>query len=115
MWSLLVTFFIDSEVYLIVFSFMAIKGSSSPPSRVILTPNEYKEYIQRTQATKFVSIWFVVQTGNAFTCFSRSSGPCILDFGASNHIYGNKDLFSSLTIISPLPMITLANGSQTMA
>ena len=27
----------------------------------------------------------------------------------------NKDLFSSLTIKSPLPMITLANGTQTMA
>ena len=36
-------------------------------------------------------------------------------FGASNHISGNKDLFSSLTVTSPLPMITLANGSQTMA
>ena len=28
---------------------------------------------------------------------------------------GNKDLFSSLTITSPLPTITLANGTQTMA
>ena len=28
---------------------------------------------------------------------------------------GDNDLFSSLTITSPLPMITLANGSQTMA
>ena len=35
--------------------------------------------------------------------------------GASNHLSGNKDLFSSLTITSPLPMITLANGSQTLA
>ena len=31
------------------------------------------------------------------------------------HLSGNKDLFSSLTITSPLPMITLPNGSQTMA
>ena len=48
-------------------------------------------------------------------CLSHSSGPWILDFGASDHLYGNKDLFSSLTITSPLPIITLANGSQTMA
>ena len=39
----------------------------------------------------------------------------ILDYGASNNLSGNKDLFSSLTITSPLPMITLVNGSQTMA
>ena len=42
-------------------------------------------------------------------------GPWILDSGASDHLSGNKDLFSSLTITSPLPMITLANGSQRMA
>ena len=46
---------------------------------------------------------------------SHLSEPWILDYGASDHIFGNKDLFSSLTITSPLPMITLANGSQTMA
>ena len=34
---------------------------------------------------------------------------------SSDHISGNKDLFSSLTFPSPLPTITLANGSQTIA
>ena len=91
---------------------MAVKGSSSPPSRVILMPNEYKEYIYRTQATKSASISSVVETG---TCLSHSYGPWILDSGASDHISSNKDFFSFLTITSPLPMITLANGSQTMA
>ena len=45
----------------------------------------------------------------------HSLGPWILDFGASNHLSSNKDLFSSLNITSPLPTITLANGTQTMA
>ena len=94
---------------------MVVKGSSSPSSRVILMPNEYKEYIYCTQATKVASISFVVQTGNASACLSHSSRPWILDSGPSNHIFGNEDHFSSLTITSPLPMITLANGSQTMA
>ena len=39
-------------------------------------------------------------------------GSLILE---SDHISGNKDLFSSLTFPSPLPTITLANGSQTIA
>ena len=95
---------------MIVFSSMAVKGSSNPPSRVILTPNEYKEYIHHTQATKSAPIWSVVQTDNVSASLSHSSGPWILDYGATN-----KDLFSSLNITSPLPMITLANGSQTMA
>ena len=102
-----------SEVYLIVFSSIAVKGSSSLPSRVIIMPNEYKEYIHRTQPTKSAFNSSVVQTGNASACLSHSSGPWILYFGAFDHIYGNKDFFSSLTITSPLPMITLANGSQT--
>ena len=45
----------------------------------------------------------------------HSSTPWILDFGASDHISSNKDLFSSLAFLSPLPTITLANGSQTIA
>ena len=94
---------------------MAAKGSSSTPMRVILMPNEYKEYIHHTQVAKSASILFVAQTGNASACLSHSSGPWILDSGASDNFFGNEDLFSSLTITSPLPMITLANGSQTMA
>ena len=87
---------------------MAAKGSSSTPLRVILTPNEYKEYLHLIQAAKSASILSVVQTDNASACLSHSSGPWILDSEASDHLSGNKDLFSSLTIISLLPMITLA-------
>ncbi|RVX19459.1 hypothetical protein CK203_008629 [Vitis vinifera] len=39
----------------------------------------------------------------------------ILDSGASDHLSGNKDLFSSITTTSDLPTVTLANGSQTVA
>ena len=83
--------------------------------RVILTPNEYKKYLHLTKTAKAASIFSIAQTGNAFACLSYSSGPWILDSRASNHISGNKDIFSSLTITSPLSIITLANGSQTMA
>ncbi|RVW85983.1 Retrovirus-related Pol polyprotein from transposon RE1 [Vitis vinifera] len=41
--------------------------------------------------------------------------PPHLRFCASDHISGNKDLFSSITTTSTLPTVTLANGSQTMA
>ncbi|RVW16747.1 Retrovirus-related Pol polyprotein from transposon RE2 [Vitis vinifera] len=37
------------------------------------------------------------------------------DSGASDHLSGNKDLFSSITTTSTLPTVTLANGSQTVA
>ena len=93
---------------------MAVEGSSSTPTRVILMPNEYKEYIHLTQEAKPASISSITQTSNASVCLSHSSELWILDFGTSYHISSNKHLFSSLTIISPLPMITLANKSQTM-
>ena len=94
---------------------MVAKGSSSTPPGVILPPNKSTKYIHLTQATKSASILSIVQIGNASACLSHTSGSWILDYGAFDHLSGNKDLFSSLTITSPLSMITLANGSQTMA
>ena len=78
-------------------------------------PGEYEEYLRLNQAAKSSSIASVAQTGNVTACLTHSSAPWILDTGASDYIYGNKDLFSSLTFPSPLPTITLANGSQTIA
>ena len=78
-------------------------------------PNEYKEYLHLTQVAKSTSISFVAWTNNASACLSHSCGPWILDSGASDSLSGNKDIFSFLTIISPLPVITLANGSQIIA
>ena len=94
---------------------MAAKGSSSTHPEVILMPNEYKEYLHLTQAAKSATISSIARTGNASACLSHSSGPWILDSEASDHLSSNKDLFPSLTITSLLPIITLVNGSQTMA
>ena len=91
-----------------------VSGSSSTPQGVILTPNEYEEYLRFTQAAKSSSIASVAQT-NVSTCLIHSSAPWILDTGSSDHISGNKDFFSSLTFPSPSPTITLTNGSQTIA
>ena len=94
---------------------MADKGSLSTPMGVVLTPNEHKKYLLITQAAKSESISSIAQTDNASTCLSYSSGPWNLDSEASDHLSGNKDIFSFLTLTSPLPTVTLANGSQTIA
>ena len=92
-----------------------VSRSSPTPQGVILTPDEYEVYLCLTQAAKTSFIASVAQTGNVSTCLTHSSTPWILDTEASDHISGNKDIFSSLTFPSPLPTITLANGSQTIA
>ncbi|RVX17826.1 hypothetical protein CK203_004212 [Vitis vinifera] len=58
-----------------------------------------------------------LRISNASTCLTHTSslGPWILDSGTYDHMSGNKDLFSSITTTSTLPIVTLANGSQTMA
>ena len=75
----------------------SVSRSSSTSQGVILTPDEYEEYLRLTQATKSFAIAYVAQTGNVCTCLTHSSAPWILDTGASNHISGDKDIFSSLT------------------
>ena len=82
---------------------------------VVFTLEKLVAYPHCTQASKAAPTTFVAQTGNASVCLSHSSGPWILDSGASDHLSCNKNIFSSLTFTSPLPMVTLANGSQTIA
>ena len=92
------------------------KDQPPPPSQgVTLTPGESEEFLRLTHAAKSTSIASVAQTGNVSAYLAHSLGPWILDSGASDHLSDNKDIFSSLTITSPLPTITLANGTQTMA
>ena len=96
---------------------MATKGSifsSILAASVVITSEKLAACPFCTQASKSPSIAFVAQTGNASACLSHSSGPWILDSRASNHLSGHKDHFSSLTFTSPLPMVTLANRSQTI-
>nr|CAN69691.1 hypothetical protein VITISV_026777 [Vitis vinifera] len=63
------------------------------------------------------SVASIAQPGNASACLTHTSSlrPWVLEFGASDHLSGNKDLFSSITTTSVLPTVTLANGSQTVA
>ena len=97
---------------------LATKGSIFSHILVVsavITLGKLATYPCCTQASKSTTIAFVAQTGNASTCLLHSSRPWILDSGASDHLYGNNDIFSPFTFTSPLPMVTLANGSQTIA
>ena len=78
--------------------------------------SEYDAFL-RYQAAKSASVASVAQTGNVSSCLTHTSslGPWILDSGASDHVSGNKDIFSFLTTTPTLPTVTLANGSQTVA
>ncbi|XP_027338308.1 uncharacterized protein LOC113852270 [Abrus precatorius] len=57
----------------------------------------------------------VAHTGNSFVGLSHSSGPWVLDSGATDHITGNKSLFSSLSTSGYLPSVIMENGSQTQS
>ena len=91
-------------------------SSYSTSQGISPTDSEYDDYL-RYYAAKSTSVASIAQTSNASTCLTHISSlrPWILDSGASDHTFSNKDLFSSLTTTSTLPTVTLANSSQTMA
>ena len=91
-------------------------SNSSTSQGIPPNDSEYDDYL-RYQAAKSASVVSVAHTGNASSCLTHTSslGPWILDSGASDHISGNKDHFFSLTTTPTLPMVTLTNGSQTVA
>ena len=92
--------------------------SKMADNSITLFGADYDEYL-KYQASKqqlSSSIASVAQPSNSFACLTQSSnnGSWIFDSGASDHISGNKNLFSTLQSSSVSSTITLANGSQTM-
>ncbi|XP_070026187.1 protein MTL1-like [Nicotiana sylvestris] len=79
---------------------------------------DYIEFLQykafKQTSSKIAS---VVQTDSIMTCISQSSisESWVIDSGASDHISGNKSLFTSISYSQSLPTVTMANRSQTMA
>lgn len=87
-----------------------------PPYSLQNPTPSYEDFLKWCQTNQNSgSMAFVAHTSNSSICFSRSSplGPWVLDSGASDHVTGNKGLFSSLSTAGYLPSITVANGSQT--
>nr|XP_009785731.1 PREDICTED: uncharacterized protein LOC104233960 [Nicotiana sylvestris] len=58
----------------------------------------------------------VVPTNSSMTGVSQSSPSesWVIDSGASDHISGNKSLFTSISYSQSLPTVTMVNGSQAM-
>ncbi|KAM7495781.1 hypothetical protein LguiA_020195 [Lonicera macranthoides] len=92
-------------------------GTPSEESILTLSVSaiKYAEFLQFQENKRFISNAYVNQTGNPIACISQSSslGSWVLDSGASNHMSGNKNSFSSITFSDSLSTITLADGSQT--
>lgn len=81
-----------------------VRDSSS--QSITLTGADYNDYLQyqisRQQASTSLAAC-AVQPGNSFACITQSSPQeqWILDSGASDHISGNKNTLSTLSILLP--------------
>ena len=79
-----------------------------------VSATDYAEFLQFQKNKQSISIAYANQTGNPISCISQSSrfGSWILDSSASDHVSGNKNLFSHITYSGSLSTVTLAEGSQ---
>ena len=76
-----------------VSSFKSLIVVISLHASAIITSEKLVVYPRCTQAPKSAPNAFVTQSGNASACLSHSSGPWILNSGAFDHLFGNKDNF----------------------
>ena len=75
---------------------------------------QFLQFRAAQQATS--PITSLAHTDNPTACFTKSSSslsPWIFDFGATNHVSGNRSLLSHIQILKFLPPITLVDGSHT--
>ena len=91
---------------------------NQPSNNAHIAQAEYDEFLQyRANKQTSPHVFSVAQpdvsvTGNSFACVSQSStvGTWVVDYGACDHIFGNKSLLSGIAYSQSLPAITLANG-----
>ncbi|KAJ9550546.1 hypothetical protein OSB04_014591 [Centaurea solstitialis] len=68
--------------------------------------SDYEAFL-KFQATQYCG------TPSAFATQGQTISPWIVDFGATDHLCGNKHLFSQLSCSDSLPPITVADGNKT--
>jgi len=76
--------------------------------------NDFLKWYEERQSSSSTTSAFVARTGTSFVGLTHSDslGPWVLDSGATDHITGNKSLFSSLSCSDHLPSVTMADGSR---
>nr|KYP72342.1 Retrovirus-related Pol polyprotein from transposon TNT 1-94 [Cajanus cajan] len=84
-------------------------GSGAGPPTLFYDFLKWHEERQASNSTASVA-----HIGPSFVGLTHSTslGPWVLDSGATDHISGNRSLFSSLSTSRYLPSITMANGSR---
>ncbi|WVY93382.1 hypothetical protein V8G54_032470 [Vigna mungo] len=74
--------------------------------------NEFLRWYEDRQQSSSTTSASVARTGTPFVGLTHSLGSWVIDSGATDHITGNKSLFSSLSCPDNLPSVTMADGSR---
>ena len=81
-------------------------------SKLRFSTEEYQEYLRLKSS---IQAQLCLVPSISTTCISQlldSQGPWVIDSGASDHIFGNASLFSSMSFPKFPHLITLANVAK---
>jgi hypothetical protein len=90
-----------------------VSANDTSEKSVLISADEFVKFSQYQKSLKssYTHVPTIFESGKPNTCLISSSSKWVIDSGATNHMTGNSNLFSTFQSRTSTSNITLADGS----
>ena len=90
-----------------------VSANDTSEKSVLISADEFVKFSQYQESLKssYTHVHIIFESGKPNTCLISSSSKWVIDSGATNHMTGNSNLFSTFQSHTSTSNVTLADGS----